>query len=261
MFVWNHMSLVVCVIVIHTDRQTDMYADVHTHMLSIYLSMYMKQIYQKQIVFELAWRVLGTGEPGGLPSMGSHRVRHDWSDLAAWALWFYNRYSFLDVPEYLFSMVILKDRVLYLILFTKKGWSDILCIITSNWEHFNVPPANTVWFSESTLCKMCVEVMARVSVFVPPPSAGLSLEHCTYHVISILSQAEREINSQMQCISYIGTEFLCSYVSIKILKVLRVLILYNQENRWEECICLLIGLRAENMINYILTFSFFSLMQ
>ena len=23
------------------------------------------------------------GEPGGLPSMGSHRVRHDWSDLAA----------------------------------------------------------------------------------------------------------------------------------------------------------------------------------
>ena len=31
----------------------------------------------------LAWRVPGTGEPGGLPSMGSHRVGHDWSDLAA----------------------------------------------------------------------------------------------------------------------------------------------------------------------------------
>ena len=31
----------------------------------------------------LAWRVPGTGEPGGLPSMESHRVRHDWSDLAA----------------------------------------------------------------------------------------------------------------------------------------------------------------------------------
>ena len=25
----------------------------------------------------LAWRVPGTGEPGGLPSMGSHRVEHD----------------------------------------------------------------------------------------------------------------------------------------------------------------------------------------
>ena len=30
-----------------------------------------------------AWRIPGTGEPGGLPSMGSHRVGHDWSDLAA----------------------------------------------------------------------------------------------------------------------------------------------------------------------------------
>ena len=29
----------------------------------------------------LAWRTPGTGEPGGLPSMGSHRVGHDWSDL------------------------------------------------------------------------------------------------------------------------------------------------------------------------------------
>ena len=29
------------------------------------------------------WRIPGTGEPVGLPSMGSHRVGHDWSDLAA----------------------------------------------------------------------------------------------------------------------------------------------------------------------------------
>ena len=32
----------------------------------------------------LAWRIPGTGAPGGLPSMGVvHRVVHDWSDLAA----------------------------------------------------------------------------------------------------------------------------------------------------------------------------------
>ena len=31
----------------------------------------------------LAWRIPGTGESVGLPSMGSHRVGHDWSDLAA----------------------------------------------------------------------------------------------------------------------------------------------------------------------------------
>ena len=30
----------------------------------------------------LAWRIPGIGKPGGLPSMGSHRVGHDWSDLA-----------------------------------------------------------------------------------------------------------------------------------------------------------------------------------
>ena len=31
----------------------------------------------------LAWRIPGMGEPGGLLSMGSHRVGHDLSDLAA----------------------------------------------------------------------------------------------------------------------------------------------------------------------------------
>ena len=31
----------------------------------------------------LAWRIPGMREPGGLPSTGSHRVGHDWSDLAA----------------------------------------------------------------------------------------------------------------------------------------------------------------------------------
>ena len=31
----------------------------------------------------LAWRIPGTEEPGGLPSMEPHRVGHDWSDLAA----------------------------------------------------------------------------------------------------------------------------------------------------------------------------------
>ena len=31
----------------------------------------------------LAWRISGTEEPDGLLSMGSHRVRHDCSDLAA----------------------------------------------------------------------------------------------------------------------------------------------------------------------------------
>ena len=42
----------------------------------------------------LAWRIPGTGEPGGLPSVGSHRVGHNWSNLAVsaarllmWSKW------------------------------------------------------------------------------------------------------------------------------------------------------------------------------
>ena len=34
----------------------------------------------------LVWRIPGMGEPVGLPSMGSQRVGHDWSDLAAVAV-------------------------------------------------------------------------------------------------------------------------------------------------------------------------------
>ena len=45
----------------------------------------------------LAWRIPGTGEPGGLPSMGSHRVGHNWSDLAAAAaaIYFWFLFNFI----------------------------------------------------------------------------------------------------------------------------------------------------------------------
>ena len=41
-----------------------------------------------------SWRIPGTVESGGLPSMGSHRVGHDWSDLAA-AAWKIKNFRFL----------------------------------------------------------------------------------------------------------------------------------------------------------------------
>ena len=43
----------------------------------------------------LAWRIPGTGEPGGLPSTGLHRVGHDWSDLAAVAVRYFRDYACL----------------------------------------------------------------------------------------------------------------------------------------------------------------------
>ena len=56
------------------------------------LQVFFKIIYNKIILLDkematnssvLAWRIPGTGEPGGPPSLGSHRVGHDWSDLEA----------------------------------------------------------------------------------------------------------------------------------------------------------------------------------
>ena len=41
----------------------------------------------------LAWRIPGMGEPGGPPSMGSHRVGHDWSELAVAAVAILTSYS------------------------------------------------------------------------------------------------------------------------------------------------------------------------
>jgi len=57
----------------------------------------------------LAWRIPGTEEPGGLPSMGSHRVGHDWSDLAAAAF-------SLD----LFFFFLIK----YLVLGSQQNWEE-----------------------------------------------------------------------------------------------------------------------------------------
>ena len=48
----------------------------------------------------------GIGEPGGLPSMGSHRVGHDWSDLAAAA-------AAYSVVRFLCSL--LTSRISYLV--------------------------------------------------------------------------------------------------------------------------------------------------
>ena len=47
----------------------------------------------------LAWRIPGTAEPGGLPSMGLHRVGHDWSDAAAAAAEYIMQNAGLDEAQ------------------------------------------------------------------------------------------------------------------------------------------------------------------
>ena len=58
----------------------------------------------------LAWRIPGTKEPSRRPSMGSHRVGHDWSDLAtAKQKFFWNSLAFLMIQHMLaiWSLVLL----------------------------------------------------------------------------------------------------------------------------------------------------------
>ena len=69
----------------------------------------------------LAWRIPGTGEPGGLPSMGSHRVGHDWSDLAAAAA------VLIEDPEKLMQLERLKLTSLT-ILITDKDTGQFIYI-------------------------------------------------------------------------------------------------------------------------------------
>ena len=78
----------------------------------------------------LAWRIPGMGEHGGLPSMGSHRVGHNWSDLAAaaaaaaanlrveyWFIWKLYVYLLKELQDcfpkqlhhFIFSLAIYKD--------------------------------------------------------------------------------------------------------------------------------------------------------
>ena len=59
----------------------------------------------------LAWRIPGMGEPGGRPSMGSHRVGHNWSDLAA-EFWL----KFMSIESVMSSNHLILCRPLLLLL-------------------------------------------------------------------------------------------------------------------------------------------------
>ena len=66
---------------------TILHTSVLTHLEKLYIKALSSDYKTHSSV--LAWRIPGTGEPGGLPSMGSHRVGHDQSDLAAYIVSFF----------------------------------------------------------------------------------------------------------------------------------------------------------------------------
>ena len=133
----------------------------------------------------LAWRILGTGEPGGLPSMGSHRVGHDWSDLAAqtslfsilsrtWD-WEWRGQSSDLSSVYLHAMRLPLTR------------SNILCILgpvarPPSWARIFSPsaaPSCTLGSQHSQPLAVCSQPSGFPSAWPPPPDNMLpcSLSH------------------------------------------------------------------------------------
>ena len=85
----------------------------------------------------LAWRIPGKGEPGGLPSVGLHRVGHDWSDLAAAAD------VFLDLSCFLNGLVDVGNLISGSSAFSKSSlniWKFMVHILLKpgleNFEHY-----------------------------------------------------------------------------------------------------------------------------
>ena len=80
----------------------------------------------------LAWRIPGMGKPGGLPSMGSHRVGHNWSDLAAAA-------AKITWPHFnVFPLLLISQRKLRVqALFSSrlpKFLGDLVCTLLKHYQ-------------------------------------------------------------------------------------------------------------------------------
>ena len=137
----------------------------------------------------LAWRIPGTGEPGGLLSMGSHRVGHDWSDLAAVAAarnqktW----QSSIFLEPSLEAMMHKSDRfwIMFCMALWERPYFFLVCLSTSL-LHAPVtkdfPKEKSFPFSlptqslYSSLLHYCRNILTILS-----PPVCLSPHSCTFH--------------------------------------------------------------------------------
>ena len=98
----------------------------------------------------LAWRIPGTGEPGGLPSLELHRVGHDWSDLAA-------------------AWKIMREQSLLIAVFP--GWNDntpSVCVCVCVWTLHSI--------------RVCVNTPIRVCVTTLHLCVCVCVYIHTYHL-------------------------------------------------------------------------------
>ena len=109
----------------------------------------------------LAWRIPGTAERGGLPSLGLHRVGHDWSDLAAAAEIRYTTWNNLMPREFL--------------NYRKKG----ILLLLKSWTHKKISHS-LKWLGKRACSVMWLFSTPRTIVHQPPLSIGFPRqEYCS----------------------------------------------------------------------------------
>ena len=110
----------------------------------------------------LAWRIPGMGEPGGLLSVGSHRVRHDWSNLAAAAA--NEKSSFPIIKSTKLPCIYIRTVFTFVI---RVYLSFVLRSIKSSW---NLHPISVAFVKSGILPFSCLCLLHSVS-----PSLGYHL--------------------------------------------------------------------------------------
>ena len=94
----------------------------------------------------LAWRIPWTEEPGGLPSMGLHRVGHDWSNLTAAVKWKWkslSRVQLFATPWTIQSMEFSRILEWVAVPFSRgssqpRNLTQVFCITVCSWQVLNL---------------------------------------------------------------------------------------------------------------------------
>ena len=116
----------------------------------------------------LAWRIPGTEEPSGLLSMGSHRVGHDWSDLAAAAAGT-TPSSLLILIHSVFIIVLWHRYIIILVLFT--------LFLIGGWLLYNMVSASAIQHESAISTHICL--LSWTSAACPTPSQPSRLSQST----------------------------------------------------------------------------------
>ena len=137
----------------------------------------------------LAWRIPGIGEPGGLPSMGSHRVRHNLSDLAAAAAHIFinqNRNNYLSAHFCQWEMFVYSYSIKIHALGFDKLLESIFYLLLVLEAFFPAKSCQDAWRSGSRLARGQVNMADEAKLCSPVHSTSEALV-VWCHDLSILN--------------------------------------------------------------------------